>query len=94
MKQTAPEIPGLENGLVGVVMTTELFSDEIERRINSGEDDSYIEAVARFIEELDQDASDMVQYLSPTLVGKIQAEALKRGMMKEKNRSASLLDML
>jgi hypothetical protein len=90
--QITPNSEVLE-GVAGLAMTSELFSEEIERRISSGEEESYIEAIASYIEDLDQDASDMKHFISPTLIGKIEAEARKRGMLKEKHTTSDLTKM-
>ncbi len=87
----------------GLVITLDTFSEEIEKRILSGIEEYYIEAVANYIEELDEDAVDMKHLISPTLIGKngaeeadqrrMGAEALKRGMFKERSTSLDLTSL-
>lgn len=83
----------LHEGVAGIAMTMEMFSDEVERRVAEGLSEGYIEATAEYIEELDYDAEDLKHLISPTLVGKIEAEASKRGMLKAKFRTNDLTGM-
>lgn len=83
----------LTEGVAGIAMTVELFSEEIERRVANGLAEGYIEATAEYIEELDYDAEDIKHLISPTLIGKLEAEASKRGMLKAKHRTVDISDM-
>ncbi len=66
------------------VLNSESFAMEVERRIFNGEDDSYISATADLIEDMDCEPEEVLHLLSKTLIAKIEAEAHRKGYMKEK----------
>lgn len=74
--------------------TPESFAMEVERRVSEGLEKSYITATADLIEEMDCEAEEVKHMISPTLVAKIRAEALKAGMLKEKDTSVDLTSFL
>lgn len=71
-------------------LTPESFALEVERRIQSGQETSYIEATSTMIEELDCEPEEVKHLLSDTLIKKIEAEASKRGFLKEKHNTSDL----
>lgn len=76
------------------LMTAESFSIEIEKRVIADPIcGSYIEETAALIEELQMDPSEGKEFISPTLRAKIEAEAERRGMLKERNNSTNLLTL-
>lgn len=83
----------LTEGIQGIAMTSEQFSDEIERRVSEGLVEGYIEAMTDYIDELDQDPEDMKAFISPTLIGKLEAEAYLKGFLKDKPNTINLMDM-
>lgn len=83
----------LSEGVEGIAMTSEQFSDEIERRVSEHLVDGYIEAITDYINELDQDPEDMKHLISPTLIGKLEAEAYRRGFLKDKQNTINLMEM-
>ena len=52
-----------------------------------------VDELQEYIEELDYDAEDIKHLISPTLIGKLEAEASKRGMLKAKHRTVDISDM-
>ncbi len=72
------------------VLNSESFAMEVERRILHGEDDSYISATADLIEDMDCEPEEVLHLLSKTLIAKIEAEAHRKGYMKEKINSVDL----
>jgi hypothetical protein len=72
------------------VYTPEAFALEVEKRVISGAEPSYITATSDLIEEMDCDPEEVKHLLSPTLIAKIKAEASKRGLLKEKHLSSDL----
>lgn len=92
-QELTPDQEIMALGVAGVAMTVEMFSEEIERRVSSGLADGYIEATAEYIEELDYDAEDIKHLISTTLIGKLEAEASKRGMLKAKHRTVDISGM-
>lgn len=74
--------------------TSETFALEVERRVASEKDLTFITATAELIEEMDCDASEVVHLISETLKQKIAAEAAERGMLTDRNNSTSLLGFM
>ncbi|ACV50043.1 gp33 late promoter transcription accessory protein [Delftia phage PhiW-14] len=78
-------------------MTTEFkthdqisFALRVEEIVESGIEDNYISAVSHVLEEMDMEPEDAVHLISKTLVGKMEAEALNRRLLKARNNTTSL----
>lgn len=68
------------------------FSEMVEKRkAETGE--SYLTVASELMEELGIEPEETVTILSRTLIEKIQADALKCNMLKEKSRTVNLIDM-
>jgi hypothetical protein len=68
----------------------ESFALEVERRVSSKEEPSYICATSDLIEEMDCEVEEVKHMISPTLVAKIKVEASRRGMLKEKDTTLDI----
>lgn len=75
------------------VISPEKFSVEVEQRfVDEGPSASYIEITAMYLEELGIDADEGKHLISKALLDKIQTEALRRNMLKDKNTTVSLVE--
>lgn len=76
------------------LMTAESFSLEVERRVkNDPITGSYIEETTALIEELQMEPAEGKEFISVTLRDKIQAEAERRGLLKERNKTTNLMQL-
>lgn len=70
----------------------EEFSLEVENRVWSDkDDDSYIYHTAKYMEELNLDATEGKRLISPSLHDKIKNEAMNMRLLKERNTTSSVL---
>ena len=75
--------------LDGLMMTRQKFSKNIERVVKTKRI-SYLEAIIVVCEESGLEPEDVKKYISPAIRTKMEAEAIKLNLMKEKNRSGVL----
>jgi hypothetical protein len=72
--------------------SAEEFSLEVENRAWSDKDeDSYIYHAAKYMEELNLDATEGKKLISPSLHDKIKSEAMNMRLLKERNTTSSVL---
>lgn len=74
--------------------TIESFALEVEQMVASGKYDGYIECTSILIEKMDCEPEEVKHLLSPTLIMKIEAEASKSGLLKERHRTSDLTTFL
>lgn len=62
----------------------------IYQKVNSGEYDTYLEALSAYIEENDVDEKSIKHMVSPTLVGILYQEAMEKNMLVDSSSHKSI----
>ena len=76
------------------LITPEKFSIEVERAVHDGLSESFIACIVEKAEEYDLDIESIKPYLTPSLVEKLKHEATSLNLLKERNTTTSLVDLL
>lgn len=74
-------------------LTQYSFAEAVENLVISNSGDptyGYIEATSEMIESLDCEVEEVKHLISLTLIEKIKVEAIRRGMLNEKDNSKNL----
>lgn len=74
-------------------LTQSSFAEAVEKLVLENKNDpdyGYIEATTEMVESMDCEADEAKHLISLTLIEKIKVEAVKRGMLNEKDNSFCL----